>query len=90
MAAATTEILSVRVSASERKLLAAAAEQGRTNLSDFIRRKAVEAAEIALLGKSVVTIPAKDWEKFEAWVGAPAKDVPALRELVAHRPAWRR
>jgi len=85
---ATTQVLSVRVSASERKLLAAAAEQGRTNLSDFVRRKAVEAAEMEVLGHSVVTIPAKDWEKFEAWVGRPAKDVPALSELAAHRPAW--
>ena len=29
-----------------------------------------------------------DWEKFEAWVKTPANDVPALRELAAHRPAW--
>ncbi len=84
----TTQVVSVRVSPSERKLLAAAAEHGRTNLSDFIRRKAVAAAEIEVLARSVVTIPAKDWEKFEAWVNAPAKDVPALRELAAHRPAW--
>lgn len=78
----------MRVSASERKLLAAAAEQGRTNLSDFIRRKAVEAAEMEVLARSIVTIQAKDWEKFEAWVNAPAKDIAALRELAAHRPAW--
>ena len=84
-----TQVLSVRVSASERKLLAAAAEQGRTNLSDFIRRKAVEAAEMEILSRSVVTIPAKDWEKFEAWANEPAKDVPAFRELAAHRPAWK-
>jgi uncharacterized protein (DUF1778 family) len=84
----TTQVLSVRVSASERELLALAAEQGRTNLSDFVRRKAVEAAEVAVLGNPVVTIPSADWEKFEAWVKEPAKDVPALRELAAHRPAW--
>lgn len=84
----STQILSVRVSASERELLAAAAEHERTNLSDFIRRRALEAAENEILGHRVVTIPAADWEKFEAWVEAPAKDVPALRELAAHRPAW--
>jgi uncharacterized protein (DUF1778 family) len=81
-------VLSVRVSAGERELLALAAEQGRTNLSDFIRRKAVEAAEVAVLGHPVVMIPSADWEKFEAWVKEPAKDVPALGELAAHRPAW--
>ena len=64
------------------------AEQARTSLSDFIRRKAIEAAEMEVLDYRVVTIPAEDWEKFEAWVGAPAKDVPALRELVSSRPVW--
>ena len=60
-------VLSVRVSASERALLEAAAEQARTNLSDFVRQRALEAAETDLLDRRVVTIPAKDWAKFEAW-----------------------
>jgi uncharacterized protein (DUF1778 family) len=82
-------VLSVRVSPSERDILEFAAEQARTSLSDFVRRKALEAAEMDILDRRVVTIPAHDWEKFEAWVGAPAKDVPALRKLAASRPAWR-
>ena len=81
-------VLSVRVSASERSLLESAAGHARTNLSDFIRRKALEAAEIDVLGHPVVTIPSEDWERFEAWAFAPAKAVPALRELAASRPAW--
>ncbi len=81
-------IVSVRVSSSERELLETAAEQARTSLSDFIRRKAIEAAEMEVLDYRVVTIPVEDWEKFEAWVSAPAKDVPALRELASHRPVW--
>ena len=85
---ASTQVLSVRVSAGERELLALAAEHERTNLSDFIRRKAVEAAEIEMLERRSVTIAAADWEKFEAWVERPARDVPSLRELAAHRPAW--
>jgi len=81
-------VLSVRVSPSERALLEIAAEQARTNLSDFVRRKAIEAAEMDVLDHRLVTIPAADWGKFEAWVEAPAKDVPALRELAALLPAW--
>ena len=81
-------VLSVRVSASERDLLEFAAEQARTSLSDFVRRKAIEAAEMDVLEHRVVTIPAEDWEKFEAWVNTPAKDVPALRKLATSRPAW--
>ena len=81
-------VLSVRVSPSERDLLEFAAEQARTSLSDFVRRKAIEAAEMDVLEHRLVTIPAEDWEKFEAWVNTPAKDVPALRKLATSRPAW--
>jgi uncharacterized protein (DUF1778 family) len=85
---AAASVLSVRVTPAERDLLAAAAEHAHTNLSDFVRRKALEAAEIDVLDRRVVTIPAEDWEKFELWVNAPAKPVAALRELAATRPAW--
>ena len=82
-------ILSVRVSADERDLLALAAEQTRTTLSDFVRRTAIEGAEMALMDHRLVTIPAEDWEKFEAWANAPPREVPALRALAETRPAWR-
>lgn len=81
--------VSVRVSSNERRLLEAAAEQSRTNLSDFIRRKAVEAAEMELMHQNRITIPAADWEKFEKWVNDPPKEVPALRKLAKTRPKWR-
>jgi uncharacterized protein (DUF1778 family) len=88
MPRATPAVLSVRVSPNERALLEAAAEQARTNLSDFIRRRAIEAAEHDLLERRIVTIQAKHWVKFEAWASAPAKDVPALRKLAKTRPLW--
>ncbi len=81
-------VVSVRISPSERDLLEVAAEQARTSLSDFIRRKAIEAAEMEVLDYRIVTIPAEHWEKFEAWVGSPAKEVPALKKLAASRPVW--
>ena len=59
----TSPIVSVRVSPAERDLLQAAAEQARTSLSDFVRRKALEAAEMDVLEHRVVTIPAQDWGK---------------------------
>jgi uncharacterized protein (DUF1778 family) len=82
-------VLSVCVSASERSLLEAAAEQARTSLSDFVRRKSIEAAESDMLERRIVTIPAGDWERFEAWAQAPAQDIPALRKLAETPPAWR-
>ncbi len=85
---AATAVLSVRVSPNERILLEMAAEQSRTTLSDFIRRKAIEAAEADVLEQKTFIIAAADWEKFEAWANSPAKDVPPLRTLAATRPAW--
>ena len=86
----STSVLSVRVSPDERAILEAAAEQARMSLSEFMRRKALEAAEIEVLGRSVVTIPAKDWEQFEAWISAPGEAIPALQDLGHMTPSWER
>jgi uncharacterized protein (DUF1778 family) len=85
---ADSPILSVRLSRDERAMLEAAAADARTSISDFVRRKAVEAAEMDVLDRKIVTIPAEDWEKFEDWLYAPGRDVPALRKLAATRPTW--
>jgi uncharacterized protein (DUF1778 family) len=85
----TTSVLSVRVNPDERAILEAAAEQSRTSLSDFMRRKSLEAAEAEMLDRSIVTIPAKDWEAFEAWVNRPAETIPALSELAGRTPTWK-
>ena len=82
-------ILSVRVTPNERALLEAAAENARTNLSDFVRRKAIEAAETDLLDHPTVTIAAADWAKFEAWAAQPAQDIAPLRKLAQTPPTWR-
>ena len=88
--ASSTSILSVRVSADERALLETASVQARTSLSDFVRRKALEAAEVDVLERSIVTIPAKDWEAFEAWVTRPAQAIPGLKALACKTPTWQR
>lgn len=85
----TGSVLSVRVSEEERRLLEAASEQARTNLSDFVRRKALEAAEIDVLERRIVTIPAKDWEAFEAWAERPPQRIAGIEELARTDPAWR-
>lgn len=85
----TTSVLSVRVSEEERVLLETASDQARTSLSDFVRRKALEAAEMDMLERPVVTIPAKDWEAFEAWAKRPPQKIAALEELARTDPTWR-
>jgi uncharacterized protein (DUF1778 family) len=86
----TTSVLSVRVSPEERAILEAAAEQSRTNISDFVRRKALEAAEADVLNRTIVTIPAKDWDAFEAWINRPAKTIQPLKKLARATPSWER
>jgi len=84
----TTSVLSVRVNPDERAILEAAAEQAHTTLSEFVRRKALESAEAEVLNRPIVTIPAKDWEAFEAWISRPAETIPALAALARRRPSW--
>ena len=77
------------MSPGERELVERAAERSRTSLSDFVRRKALEAAEMDMLERPVVVIPSKDWEAFEAWANRPPQNVAALEELMRTDPAWR-
>jgi uncharacterized protein (DUF1778 family) len=84
----STSVLSLRVNASERALLEAAAERAHTSLSDFIRRTALETAEIAVLEQRGAVIPAADWERFESWLRRPPEAIPALAELSRRKPAW--
>jgi uncharacterized protein (DUF1778 family) len=85
-----TTVLSVRVSDEERALLEAASAQSRTSLSDFIRRKALDAAEVDVLERRVVTIPAKDCKAFEAWANRPPRKIAALKALARNRAAWQK
>ena len=80
--------VSVRVSAREREILEAAADRARTNLSDFIRRKAVDAAETDLAFATTVIIPAERWKRFEAFARSPPKEIPGLADLAKTKPAW--
>ena len=64
----SSSVLSVRLSDQERALLEAASSQTRTNLSDFVRRKALEAAAAEVLERRIVTIPAKDWKRYSATI----------------------
>jgi len=85
----SSSVLSVRLNDQERALLEAASSQARTNVSDFVRRKALEAAEIDVLERRVVVIPAKDWARFEAWAAKPAREVAGIKELASRPPTWR-
>jgi uncharacterized protein (DUF1778 family) len=84
----TTSVLSVRVSKEERALLQTASELAGTSLSEFIRRKALDAAEMDVLERRIITIPAEDWEAFEAWANRPAEEIEGLKDLWHKAPTW--
>jgi uncharacterized protein (DUF1778 family) len=68
----STTVLGVRGNPDERAILEAAAEH----------------AEAELLNRTIVTIPAKDWEASEAWINRPAETIPALNKLARVTPSW--
>lgn len=85
-----TSVLSVRLREEERVLLEAASSQARTSLSNFVRRKALEAAEADVLDRRIVNIAAKDWKAFEAWADAPPREISGLASLAKSRATWRK
>ncbi len=85
---ASPSVLSVRLSPLERDLLQSAASNAHTSISDFVRRKALEAAEMEVFTNPVIEIPAENWAAIEAWVDAPARDIPELRRLMSRPPVW--
>jgi uncharacterized protein (DUF1778 family) len=88
--AAMSTVLSVRLNDQERALLEAASSNARTNVSDFVRRKALEAAELEIMERRVIAIPSKDWDRFEAWASEPAREVAGFKELSSKPPTWRK
>lgn len=85
MANVSRSVLSVAVAPGERALLETAAEHVCVNLDDFIRGKAIDAAEMALLDRRIVAIPTKNWDRIEAWVDVSPRDAPGLLQSSAIR-----
>jgi uncharacterized protein (DUF1778 family) len=79
-------VLSVPVNRNERALLETASRQAGTSVSEFVRRRAIEAAEIDVLERRLVTIPAKDWEAFEAWAHHRPQKIAGLERLARTAP----
>lgn len=57
-------------------------------LSDFVRRKTLESAEIEMMERVGVEIPAQDWQNFEAWISTPPQVIPELQRIAGIKPVW--
>ena len=81
-----TWVLSIYVTEEEHAVLEAAAELACTSIGEFIRRKAVDAAELDLLERQSITIAAADWDTFEGWAHRPVDEIHERKDLAPQPP----
>ncbi len=73
--------LSIRVSAQVKKILTHAARARHTNVSQFVLQASLDAAHVVLVDQTEFRLPPAQWKAFCERLDAPAKVVPALRDL---------
>ena len=73
--------LSIRASAPEKKILVQAAQARRTNISQFVLQASLDAAQAVLADQAEFRLPPAQWKAFCERLDAPARVIPALRDL---------
>ena len=77
--------LSIRASEPEKAILERAARTRHMNTSQFVLQASLDAAHAILVNQTEFRLPRDDWEAFCERLDAPAKSIPALRELFCER-----
>jgi uncharacterized protein (DUF1778 family) len=77
-----TEKLDLRLTPAAKQKLFAAAQAAKRSVSDFVLQSALEKAELTLPDRTRFSLSAEQWEKFQAALDAPPRDVPRLRKLM--------
>lgn len=77
-----TEKLDLRLTPDAKRTLAAAAAAERRSISDFVLDSALGRAEETLADRRVFSLDAETWDKFQAALDAPPRDLPRLRKLI--------
>ena len=75
--------LNLRVAPTVKDLLRTAAKLRKSSLTGFIIRSSQDAAEAVLAEQTRFVLPEKQWLAFNAALDQPAKEIPALRRLLA-------
>jgi uncharacterized protein (DUF1778 family) len=73
--------LSIRATAPMKKILMQAAEARHTNISQFVLQASLDAAHAVLADQAEFRLPPAQWKAFCERLDAPAKVIPALRDL---------
>lgn len=74
--------LAVRVTESQRLLLAEASRAKQTTVSQFVLAAATEAAEQVLADRTDFRLPADHWSRFVEALDAPVSPLPRMRQLL--------
>ena len=85
-----TERVDLRLTPSAKRTLQRAAVASRKSMTEFVVDSALAAAFDMLADRRVFPVDDAQWAAFVAALDAPVADNPALRALLARRPAWER
>lgn len=87
---ARTERVDLRLTPSAKRTLQRAAAASQKTVTEFVMDSALTAAFDTLADRRVFELDDKQWAAFMAALDAPVADNPALRALLARKPAWER
>jgi uncharacterized protein (DUF1778 family) len=73
--------LSIRADAEVKKILTQAARVRHTKVSQFVLQASLDAAHTVLANQTEFRLPPAQWEAFCERLDAPAKVIPALKDL---------
>jgi uncharacterized protein (DUF1778 family) len=73
--------LAIRASTQVKKILVQAARVRQTNVSQFVLQASLEAAHAVLADQTEFRLTPAQWKAFCERLDAPARVIPALREL---------
>ncbi len=82
------ETLNIRIKPEVRSLIDRAADLTGKNRTDFVLDAARNAAESALLDRTVFSLNPKAYAEFAARLDAPPRPNPRLRKSMQTRPPW--
>ena len=73
---------SIRVSATQKRVIAEAARIKDTTISDFVLEQSLTAAQQVIADQVQFRLPRKQWKEFCDALDAPPKSISALRKLL--------
>jgi len=82
------EALHVRISPKALAMIEAAAASEGLSKSDFVRRAAIQAAEQAILARTMTMLPTDKFNAFLAWLDTPASLDPEVMARLQTPPIW--